>query len=74
VTTYGLYFNVATSIYIKVEAETLEEAQELAYDEIPHDVCAQCSGWGQTWGMDLGEPVLDETAYSVDGKHIEVER
>lgn len=32
-----------------------EKAIELAYDEAPHEVCAQCSGWRQPWSLELGE-------------------
>lgn len=32
-----------------------EAAVEEAYQEVPGDVCAQCSGWGKSWSLDLGD-------------------
>lgn len=45
----------ATAYYaIEVEAEDEDSAVDAAYAEAP-DICAQCSGWGQKYSMELGE-------------------
>mgnify|MGYP000184366729 CR=1 FL=1 len=53
--TYSVNFETTASVTITVEAEDEDAAVDLAYDEIPSSVCAQCSGWGQKWSLDLGE-------------------
>ncbi len=39
-----------------VDELTEDDLTELAYEymETP-DICAQCSGWGQSWGLELGD-------------------
>jgi hypothetical protein len=43
-----------------------EKAIELAFDEAP-SICAQCSGWGKKYSMDLGEWDVDPDE-EFDGK------
>jgi hypothetical protein len=45
----------ADSLSIEVEADSEEAAVEEAFDEAPREMCAQCGGWGQKWGIDEGE-------------------
>jgi hypothetical protein len=46
---------VATSSFtIEVEAEDKDEAIDLAIQETP-GICAQCSGWGKPWSLELGD-------------------
>jgi len=72
--TFRIYFTTGASATVTVEANDLEDAIEKAYDELPSDICAQCSGWGQEWSRDLGDEwTVDETAYEQDGEYIEVE-
>jgi hypothetical protein len=46
------------TITVEVEAEDAEKAAEIAQGQ---DICAQCSGWGRDWSMEIGEwSVADE--------------
>jgi hypothetical protein len=58
---YRVYLTTGASAVVTVEAETEDEAVDLAFDEVPREVCAQCSGWGRDYGIDLGEWDLDQT-------------
>lgn len=63
---YELYFNTTATAFVAIEAETLDEAIDLAMNRLPANVCAQCAGWGYglAAGIDLaGEWELDEAAY-----------
>ena len=57
---YSVDFETSVSVTITVEADDEDAAIDKAYDEIPSSVCAQCSGWGQKWSLDLGEFELYE--------------
>lgn len=73
--TYRIYFNTGASSVVEVEADDLEAAIEAAYDELPSGVCARCAGWGSGPGIDLGgDWEVDDSAYEVDGKWIEVKK
>ena len=53
---YAVPFETMASTIVYVEAESAEEALELA-DDLPY-ICAQCSGWGShedNTGIELGE-------------------
>lgn len=59
---YRVYLETGASVAVTVEVDDdLDEAEahaaaiEKAFDEAPRSVCAQCSGWGQKWSLDLGE-------------------
>ena len=52
---YRVQLETIASMTIEVEAESEEEALDMAFDDAPPDVCAQCSGWGQEWSLELGE-------------------
>jgi hypothetical protein len=69
---YNLTFLQTASTYVTVEADDLDEALDLAYEQLPGGVCAQCSGWGQSHsGIDLdGDWEFDESYYTVDGEEI----
>jgi hypothetical protein len=46
------YANFSTT----VEANSEDEALDLAYDSLPSSyLCARCSGWSSSWSLDLGE-------------------
>jgi hypothetical protein len=51
---YSVSLMTTLSLSITVEAENEEAAREEAYQEAP-GICAQCSGWGRKYGMDIGE-------------------
>lgn len=41
--TYRIFFITTASTSVEVEADSLEEAIELAYDELPRSLCHQCA-------------------------------
>lgn len=57
--TYRVAMSTTASLSIEVEADNETEAEEKAYEEGPRGVCAQCSGWGEKWGLDLGDFEID---------------
>lgn len=58
---YMVNFVATASMTITVEAEDAEAAIEAAHEDAPTGVCAQCSGWGQDFSLDLsGEWELSE--------------
>lgn len=66
-TKYRLFFSQTAGAYATVEADSLDDAIERAYDELPSGVCAQCSGWGRNSGISLdGDWILDEEAANED--------
>ena len=57
---YVVYFRTVASTAIRVEADSEEDAIAEAYEHVPN-LCAQCSGWGQRAGVELGEwSTIDE--------------
>ncbi|MFJ3084402.1 hypothetical protein ACIPJG_32250 [Streptomyces halstedii] len=51
-------FNQTIGISVTVETDSTdqEEILEQALEEAPGSICAQCSGWGQSWSRtDDGE-------------------
>lgn len=52
---YRVQFETSAWCSVTVEAADEDEAVDLAYEEIPSGVCAQCSGWGQSWSLGLGD-------------------
>ena len=69
--TYRIFFNTGASASVEVEADSFDEAVDLAYDRVPSGICAQCGGWGQDYDMDLGDDWEVDDSYEVDGKWIE---
>lgn len=62
---YRVYLETTAELFVTVEADDPEEATERAFELAPSEVCAQCSGWGQPWSLDLGE--LDVARERPDG-------
>lgn len=52
---YTVHLETTASLTSTVEADSPEEAIEAALLTTPSSPCAQCSGWGQSWELDLGE-------------------
>lgn len=50
---FKVYFEGMAGLVVTVEADDAEAAIEKAYDEVPSGVCAQCSGWGEKWSLDV---------------------
>lgn len=59
---YRVYLQTSASMTVTVEAEDPDAALDAAYEEAPGGVCAQCSGWGKNWSLDLGEWESDSQA------------
>lgn len=53
---FTAYFTTDASVAVSIEADSVDDAQEKAdeFDDFP-SLCAQCSGWGQRLGIDLGD-------------------
>ena len=45
---------------------TVDGRTDAAYNQAPGGVCAQCSGWGHEWGLELGEWEVDDEPGSVE--------
>lgn len=70
---YTLYFTQTMSTSVQIEADSLDDALDAAYDsdQMPTGICAQCSGWGQPWSVDTSDSwEFDESSYEVDGKTV----
>ena len=52
---YDVYFEAVASTHIRVEADSKEDAIDLAYEKDMPDICAQCSGWGNPPGIELSD-------------------
>lgn len=69
---HTVYMTTTASLSVQVEVddaldpgEARERAIEAAYEGAPHDVCAQCSGWGRPWSLNLGEWDVENGADAV---------
>lgn len=52
--TYRVTLETVANLTIEVEADDPDEAYEAAFEAAPSEVCAQCSGWGREWDLELG--------------------
>lgn len=52
--TYTVYLKTFAETAVKVEADDPDEAIDKAYNETP-TICAQCSGWGHGYSLEIGE-------------------
>lgn len=66
---YTVYFEASESISVRVDLDIAPGVEDYeipdivldaAYDLVPGDVCAHCSGWNQNWSRDSGEPEASE--------------
>jgi hypothetical protein len=58
---YIVWFTTVASTSISVEAENKEAAIDAAYEcEFP-TICAQCSGWGRDFNLELGDEWTPDT-------------
>jgi len=58
---YRVFFEATASMTVEVEAEDEESAETAAYNVMPTQICAQCTGWGSKgWSRDLSEWELIE--------------
>jgi hypothetical protein len=57
---YRVYLHATVSATVTVEADSLDEARELAYDELPGSLCHQCANdQFSNYSMEIGEFDLD---------------
>lgn len=63
---YRVYYSTSVSVGVTVEAADEDEAMDKGFDEIPSGVCAQCSGWGQPWELELGDDWEPDSAELLD--------
>lgn len=79
---YRIYLQTVASTSVDVEIDdtqyddefNLSEAIEnAAYAECTPSLCAQCSGWGQGYSVDLGEwePETAQPGYGIGGLYID---
>jgi hypothetical protein len=62
-TSYNVYLRTTADFVVRVDVDdeglSIEEAHDramdAAFDEAPSGVCAQCSGWRQSWSLDLND-------------------
>lgn len=54
-TKYRVYLQTVAETVIEVEADTKEDAYDLALSEPTPRICAQCSGWGNDQNLQLGD-------------------
>lgn len=62
---YRVYLETGASLSVTVDAEDEEAAAEAAFESGQY-LCAQCSGWGQNWTVDLGEWDLADDVKAVE--------
>lgn len=63
-TRYRVPIQTLITAYVTVEADDPTDALDKAFDGRTPSLCAQCSGRGQSYSMDLGE-------WGVDGFKVE---
>lgn len=69
--TFRVYLETGASLTVTVEAADEGAAIEEAFANVPRDICANCSGWGQNWSRELGEW---DVARNGDGTDVQPER
>jgi kynurenine formamidase len=52
---YRVHFEAVADLRLTVEAANEEDAIETAFDNLPGDICAHCTGWGKKWSREIGE-------------------
>lgn len=69
---YIVHFQTVASATLEVEAEDRQAAIEEARQEGVPGICAQCSGWGRDYSIDLGEwETVDQGFTAVQAQSIE---
>lgn len=68
---YTIHFDGYASASVEVEADSLEEAQELAYDKMPPTLCHHCSGgYHGDASLELGDEFTLTSAYDEDANQV----
>lgn len=63
---FEVHMSTVSSFSVTVEADDTEDAIEKA-DDLTPSICAQCSGWGKNYGLDLGD-TWEPDAVVLDGE------
>lgn len=63
---YRVYMRANADLVLDVEADSEDEALDLAYEKAPPGICASCSGWGREFSLDLGEFFVEDEANDVE--------
>jgi hypothetical protein len=63
---YTVYQTTTASWSVEVEADDEDEALEKAYAAAVPDICAQCSGWGRDYSLELGDEWTATDVYDAD--------
>lgn len=63
---YQVHMSTVSSFSLTVEADDPDDAIEKAFGDSP-TICAQCSGWGKGYGLDLGD-TWEPDAVTLDGE------
>ena len=50
---YTVYLTTTATTAVEVDAENPDEALDKAYDAGMPTICAQCSGWGKGYNLDM---------------------
>ena len=79
---YRVFFETGASLSIDVElsdeeieatgGDPLAASIEKAYDHLPGDVCAHCSGWGKKYSLDLGEWEIESERKTDDEGNVHI--
>lgn len=67
---YTVHMTSTLSTEVEIEAEDYDDAIDKAYDSegMPPDICAYCSGWGQSWNMDTSGEWEPQEVTNADDK------
>lgn len=63
---YTVYLTQTASTAVTVDAEDYDSAVDEAFQDAPASLCAQCSGWGRSAGVELAG---DWEVFEVENDH-----
>lgn len=71
--TYSIAFTTGASSVVAVEADSLEEAEEKAWEQLPMGLCNHCSsGTATVSGVEIsGDWDTDTSHFFRDGEYVE---
>lgn len=64
-----MYLNGHAWFNTTVDADDVESAIEQAFEKRPN-LCAQCSGWGREWSLELGDEWELDTVEDENGEEV----
>jgi hypothetical protein len=63
---YTVYLTTVASTSVEVEADDPGDALEKADSSYMPQICAQCSGWGKNFSLELGDEWAPTDVYDSD--------